>query len=119
MAEIINFEGYLKNRTNPTAKQKTDSQVDAKKPFKIELPTSAEIVGISAVANAIAKSGDTLDIRLWTGDDWYILFNNTIIPYANENELDAWDVLAVFITKAYGTEFLKKDDGSFAGIQLS
>lgn len=119
MAEIINFEEYLKHRAKPDTKQETDSPLDDRKPVKIELPTLAEIVGISVVANAIAKSGDPLDIRLWTGDDWYGLFNNTIIPYADENKLDAWDVLAVVITKAYGTEFLKKEDGSFAGIQLS
>ena len=57
-------------------------------------------------------------LALWTGETWEMFLDEIVFPYADEANLNPFDVLAVFLSKMNGMKFNRNEDGFLTSLSL-
>ena len=77
----------------------------------IQIATKAECE-VLRYLTANTPDDQMVDLGFWDGDCWKSFFDKVVSPYAQKISENPWDVLAVFIAKISGGEFIVREDGT-------
>ena len=68
-----------------------------------DYPTIYEIAALDANAEKYEKG--KVPQNQWNGEHYRSFFEDVVTPRAEQDEVDPWDIFAVFMTKFRGTTF--------------